>query len=181
MNRKVLIGGAVLALPLLALLVLGLGRDPHKMDSPLVGRAAPPFALKPAGGGEPVSLESLRGKTVVVNFWATWCAPCFQEHRVLVEGARRYGQDVVFLGVIYEDEEPKVVEFLRRQGASYPSLMDDGGKTAIAYGVYGVPETYFIAPDGTIASKYVGPLSPSLLQGFVEKARAGAVVRRSAR
>jgi cytochrome c biogenesis protein CcmG/thiol:disulfide interchange protein DsbE len=80
----------------------------------------------------------------------------------------------VFLGVVYEDDETKVKDFLAKRGGGYPSLIDEGGKTAIAYGVYGVPESFFIAPDGTIAHKYVGPLTPRLLQGFVQKARAGS-------
>lgn len=176
MNKKVLLAGALVALPLLGLLLLSLGRDPHKIDSPLIGQRAPGFALKPVGGGEPITLEGLRGKPVVLNFWATWCVPCFDEHPVLNQGARALA-DVAFLGVIYEDEEAKVRRFLEKQGSAYPSLIDDGGKAAIAYGVYGVPETYFISPEGTIVSKYVGPLTPKLLQSFVAQARAGRVAR----
>jgi cytochrome c biogenesis protein CcmG/thiol:disulfide interchange protein DsbE len=180
MNRKVLLAGLVISLPLVGLLLISLGRDPQRMDSPLVGRAAPPFALRPAGGGEALALESLRGKAVVLNFWATWCVPCYQEHPVLTAGASRY-PDVAFVGIVYEDEEPRVERYLREQGGSYPSLMDDGGKTAIAYGVYGVPETFFIAPDGTIVDKHTGPLSEERLRGLVERARSGALVRQGSR
>ncbi len=170
MNRKVLIAGVVVALPLVGLLVLSLGRDPHKVDSPLIGQSAPAFSLRPIGGGAPVTLETLRGKPVVVNFWATWCVPCYQEHPVLQQAARVMERDVSLLGVIYEDEEAKVAGFLRQQGSAYPTLMDDGGKMAIAYGVYGVPETFFISPDGTIVDKYVGPLTAAALQALVAKA-----------
>lgn len=179
MNRKVLVAGLVVTLPLVGLMLMSLGRDPHKMDSPLVGRKAPLFSLRPIGGGAPVTLESLRGKTVVVNFWATWCVPCVEEHPVLAAAPRRYGSDVVFLGVVYEDEEPSVQRFLAQYGAAYTSLIDDGGKVSIAYGVYGVPETYFIAGDGTIVNKYVGPLRPEQLDGFVQEAQARAGTRRS--
>lgn len=179
MNRKVLVAGLVVTLPLVGLMLMSLGRDPHKMDSPLVGRKAPLFSLRPIGGGEPVTLESLRGKTVVVNFWASWCVPCVEEHPVLVSAPRRFGPDVVFLGVVYEDEEPSVQRFLAQYGAAYPSLIDDGGKVSIAYGVYGVPETYFISADGMIVNKYVGPLRPELLEGFVQEAQARAATRRS--
>jgi cytochrome c biogenesis protein CcmG/thiol:disulfide interchange protein DsbE len=169
-NRKVLIAGVVVTLPLVGLLVLSLGRDPHKVDSPLIGQRAPAFSLRPIGGGAPVTLETLRGRPVVVNFWATWCVPCYQEHPVLQQAARAMERDVSFLGVIYEDEEAKVARFLRQQGSAYPTLMDDGGKMAIAYGVYGVPETFFISPDGTIVDKYVGPLTAAALQTLVAKA-----------
>lgn len=177
MNKKVLLGGALVTLPLIGLLLMSLGRDPKQVDSPLIGQRAPAFSLRPVAGGDPVSLESLRGKPVVLNFWATWCVPCFEEHPVLTRAAKVMGQEVAFLGVIYEDEEPKVASFLRRQGSAYPSLMDDGGKTAIAYGVYGVPETFFISPDGTIVNKYVGPLNARALQAFVQQASAPAAAR----
>lgn len=170
MNRKVLLAGLVVVLPLLAVLVLNLGRDPHVLRSPLVGQAAPPFDLLPAGGGAPMSLASLRGKPVVLNFWATWCMPCLEEHAALVAGARRYAPSVQFLGIVYEDEEAKVTSFLKSRGAAYPSLMDEGGQTAIAYGVGGVPETYFIDPTGKVVSKWSGPLDPDALASLVRQA-----------
>jgi cytochrome c biogenesis protein CcmG/thiol:disulfide interchange protein DsbE len=170
-NRGVLIAGLVVVLPLLMILIANLGRDPHSVASPLVGRPAPPFTLEPVGGGAPVSLASLAGKPVVLNFWATWCVPCFQEHGVLTEGARALGAGVQFLGVVYEDEPERVQAFLTQRGGGYPSLVDPGSRTAIAYGVFGVPETYFIDAQGTIAAKFVGPLTAPLLEANVRKAR----------
>jgi cytochrome c biogenesis protein CcmG/thiol:disulfide interchange protein DsbE len=158
--------------PLLAILVLNLGRDPHSVRSPLVGRPAPPFSLVPAGGGEAVSLDSLRGRPVVVNFWATWCVPCFQEHPALT-GAARTLRDVQFLGVVYEDEPSKIRDFLKERGAAYPTLMDPGSKTAIAYGVFGVPETFFIDAQGRIVEKYAGPLDPDTITALIAKTRGG--------
>jgi cytochrome c biogenesis protein CcmG/thiol:disulfide interchange protein DsbE len=176
-NRKVLLGGLLVTLPLVALLFLSLGRDPHKVDSPLLGREAPRFALPVIGGNETVTLDSLRGRTVVMNFWATWCVPCYQEHPVLAAGPGRFGGEVVFLGVVYQDEQATVERFLREQGSAYRSLMDEEGKVAIAYGVYGVPETFFISPAGTIVDKHVGPLTASLLNRYVERARSGGAPR----
>ena len=170
MNRKVLLAGLVVVVPLLFVLVKNLGRDPHQIRSPLVGHGAPPFELVPVGGGPPLRLESLRGKPVVVNFWSTWCMPCLEEHPALVAGARRYSPGVHFLGIVYEDEEAKVTSFLRQRGAAYPSLMDDGGRTAIAYGVGGVPETYFIDASGKVVSKWNGPLTPDALASLVRQA-----------
>jgi cytochrome c biogenesis protein CcmG/thiol:disulfide interchange protein DsbE len=170
----VLVGGLALALPLLAILVANLGRDPHAVASPLVGRPAPGFALTPVDGSAPVSLASLAGRPVVLNFWATWCVPCFEEHEALTQGARTLGPDVQFLGVVYEDSAERIQAFVAERGSSYPSLVDPDSKTAIAYGVFGVPETYFIDASGRIAAKFVGPLTPATLAENVSKAREGA-------
>ena len=174
MNRKVLLAGLAVVVPLIALLVLNLGRNPNAVDSPLIGAPAPPFALVPVDGGEPVRLDDLRGKPVVLNFWATWCVPCYQEHPLLVSAAKNLGEEVHFLGVVYQDEDERVREWLRSEGSSYPSLLDPDGKVAIAYGVYGVPETYFIDPGGTIVSKYVGALDGGTLMARLRETR-GAI------
>jgi cytochrome c biogenesis protein CcmG/thiol:disulfide interchange protein DsbE len=171
-NRRVLAVGLLLALPLLGVLVSGLGRD-LTVRSPLVGRAAPAFSLRPVGGGDPVGTADLRGKPAVVNFWATWCVPCYQEHGTLTRAAAALEGQVRFLGVIYEDSEENVERFVREQGKAYPSLMDDGGRTAIAYGIFGVPETYFLDANGTIVSKYVGPLDDAQLAAELRKAGLG--------
>jgi cytochrome c biogenesis protein CcmG/thiol:disulfide interchange protein DsbE len=171
-NKRVLVVGLVVVIPLLSVLVLNLGRDPHSVRSPLVGRPAPPFSLVPAGGGDPVSLESLRGRAVVVNFWATWCVPCFQEHGALTGAARAF-RDVRFLGVVYEDEEARIRAFLRERGTAYPTLMDPGGKAAMAYGVFGVPETFFIDAEGRIIEKYAGPLDPDTIAALIARTKGG--------
>ena len=174
MNRKVLLVGVVVVVPLLGILFANLGRDPHQVDSPLIGKPAPGFELATVGGGETVSLAANRGKPVVLNFWATWCVPCYQEHEVLTRTARAVGSDVRFLGVVYEDEEALVRRFLREQGSSYPSLLDPDGKTAIAFGVYGVPETFFIDAEGVIVDKHVGPLSSEILSAQLRKTLRGS-------
>jgi len=92
---------------------------------------------------------------------------------VLVAAAREAGDSAQFLGVIYEDEEGRVGDFLARQGNAYPSLMDDDGKTAMAYGIYGVPETFFVDAQGRIAAKYTGPLRPDVLAAHLAQARGG--------
>ena len=109
-------------------------------------------------------LDGLRGRVVVVNFWASWCVPCYHEHPVLLRAAREHGAQVQFLGVVYDDEEGRVRDFLAQVGAAYPSLLDVNGRTAIAYGVYGVPETYFIDAQGAIVHKYTGPLDEATME-----------------
>lgn len=172
MNRKVLAVGLSIVVPLLVVLLVGLGHDPHRIDSPLIGQTAPTFTLPPVDGGAPIDLASLRGRPVVINFWATWCQPCLAEHAALVGGARDLAGQAHFLGVVFDDEAENVAAFLRQQGSSYPSLQDDGGQVAMAYGVYGVPETFFIDAQGVIVSKYVGPLSPEDLRAYVDQAAA---------
>ena len=172
-NAKVVVVGLVVVLPLLAVLLLNLGRDPHSIRSPLIGRPAPPFSLAPVGGGGPISLDSLRGRPVVMNFWATWCVPCFEEHAALAAAARTF-REVQFLGIVYEDEETRTQEFLRQRPSAYPSLFDPEGKAAIAYGVFGVPETFFIDGSGRIVDKYVGPMTRSTIAALVARAKEGA-------
>ncbi|HEX9459103.1 MAG TPA: redoxin domain-containing protein [Thermoanaerobaculia bacterium] len=169
MNKTVLIIGVVIVAVIVFVLFAGLGKDPAIIDSPLIGKPAPPFALKAVGSGETIDLESLRGKPVILNFWATWCGPCYEEHPTLVANARAL-PNVQFVGVVFNDEENKIMRFLAERGTAYPTLLDANGKTAIAYGVGGVPETYFINPAGTIVAKYAGPLSTEELQANLAKA-----------
>jgi cytochrome c biogenesis protein CcmG/thiol:disulfide interchange protein DsbE len=163
MNRAVLIGGLALTVPLLLLFGVSFGKNPYRIDSPLVGRLAPPFELSPVNGGASISVASLHGKPVVLNFWATWCEPCQREHAMLQQASRVLGDRVRFIGVVYDDEASRINEFLAQHGSGYPALVDRGGKAAIAYGVSGVPETFFIDTRGQIVSKFEGPLDPETL------------------
>ena len=136
--------------------------------SAVAGEAAPDFTLRDINGQQ-VSLSSYKGKVVLLNFWATWCRPCVAEHGVLTAAATRYKGQVRFLGVVYEDTEARIKAYLKRSGAAYPTLIDEAGKTAIAYGVYGVPETFFIGADGNIKAKHAGALTPQSLEGYLRQ------------
>jgi cytochrome c biogenesis protein CcmG/thiol:disulfide interchange protein DsbE len=171
MNKTVLSVGAVLTAALVAVFFFALGKDPQHIDSPLVGRVAPPFTLQAVGTHEMVDLSRYRGKPVVLNFWATWCHPCWDEHPVLTQVSQMTAGQVQFVGVVFQDEESKIENFLRQRGWAYPTLVDVAGKTAIAYGVGGVPETYFLDKTGKIVAKYEGPMSAEVLMANIEKAK----------
>jgi cytochrome c biogenesis protein CcmG, thiol:disulfide interchange protein DsbE len=169
-NRTVLAVGAAIAAALLGVLSMGLGQDPQRIDSPLVGKPAPEFTLRTVSGGNAFGPAKFRGKPVVVNFWATWCRPCWDEHPTLTQAARTLGDRVQFIGVVFQDEESKIQSFLEQRGAGYPTVVDERGKTAIAYGVGGIPETFFLDATGRIVAKHDGPLSPEQLNEYVTKA-----------
>jgi cytochrome c biogenesis protein CcmG, thiol:disulfide interchange protein DsbE len=170
MNRVVLISGLVIFAALVGVLFLNLGHDPSAINSPLIGKPAPSFALKAVGTGQTIDVARLRGKPAIINFWATWCGPCYQEHPTLVQNAQVLGNQVQFVGVVFNDTEPKIQAFLSERGSAYPTLLDESGKTAIAYGVGGVPETFFLDKNGTIVAKYAGPLTTEELQANLAKA-----------
>ncbi len=170
MNRTVLIVGIVIAAALVGVLLLGLGKNPAEIRSPLIGKTAPSFALREVGTGRTVDIADFKGKPVVINFWATWCAPCWDEHPVLVANAKMMQPNVQFLGVVFEDTEEKIVGFLQQRGSAYPTVVDERGKTAIAYGVGGVPETFFLDASGNIVAKFSGPMSSDILQSHIQRA-----------
>lgn len=121
-------------------------------------RQAPDFALT-LNDGRVVRLSDFRGQPVIINFWASWCAPCRVEAPALEEAHVRYKDlGVVILGINLWDSEEAAAEFRKVYGQTYPSGPDPRGKIAIDYGVSGIPETFFITPDGKIAAKFVGPL-----------------------
>ena len=179
MNWKRALIAALLAVPIIALLRFGMTRDPRAIASPLPGRPAPEFDLavfasgsgaQAPAAGQRVRLADLKGKVVVVNFWASWCLPCRDEHAALSEVASRYAdRDVRFLGLMYNDVTANALRWLDEMGGqTYPALLDPGTRTAIDFGVYGVPETFFIGRDGKVASKHVGPISARVLEQRID-------------
>jgi cytochrome c biogenesis protein CcmG/thiol:disulfide interchange protein DsbE len=161
----VLIGGLGAIAVVVAMLASGFGHDPKFIDSPLIGKPAPAFELPRLDDGAMVNRESLQGRPAVINFWATWCASCPMEHPLLVRAAREFGDDVEFVGVAYNDKNSAITAWLRRNGgAAFPTLVDVNGKAAIAYGVYGVPETFVLDKDGVVRFKHTGPIDPRALR-----------------
>ena len=166
MNWKRSLIGVGIAAPIVALLGYGLTRDPRHIASPLPGRPAPEFSLPALDGGDSIKLGELRGQVVVVNFWASWCIPCRQEHPVLLDAARTYEpRGVKFVGIAYNDKPEDSKRWLDELGKSYPSLIDAGSRTAIDYGVSGVPETFILDKQGLVAFKKFGPITaPEITQ-----------------
>jgi cytochrome c biogenesis protein CcmG/thiol:disulfide interchange protein DsbE len=151
------------------LLAYGFRTDPRAVPSPLVGRPAPAFALT-TFDGKAVSLESQRGKVVVLNFWASWCYPaCYEEAPLLEATWKRYkDRGLMMVGVDIQDKEANAREFLQRFGFTFPNAPDPGSKVSIDYGVYGVPETFFIDRHGRIAYKHVGAVTPAIMEAQVQ-------------
>ena len=183
MNRRRSLAAAAAALPFVALLGFGLTRDPRAIPSPLPGRAAPDFRLAVLRRGDyppariardTAVLSEHRGQIVVLNYWASWCLACRDEHAALSTVARAYaGRGVQFFGPVYNDTPANAVRWIEAMGGqAYPSLLDDGSRTAIDYGLYGVPETFFIGRDGTVAYKHVGPVTEALLRRMIDSLRA---------
>lgn len=158
------------AVPVLALLAYGFVLDPRNIPSPLVGRPAAAFTLT-AFDGTPVSLDALRGKVVIVNFWASWCKPaCYDEAPVLERAWRTYrDRGVIVVGVDMQDTAEAAQEFIRRFQLTFPNAPDHGGKVAVEYGVYGVPETFFVDRAGTIRAKHVGAVTDEVIRGTLDR------------
>lgn len=142
-------------------------------------RPAPAFALTPMDGGDPVTLESLAGKVVVVNFWASWCSPCREEMPALQASWEAHEDDgVVFVGVgAKNDKQAEAEAFAEEFGITYPIGRDTEGGDALAgeiekgFGVPGYPATFFITPDGMINQIVFGPLETEDLDTYIANAR----------
>ncbi len=163
------ISGAVLVL------LLGFRRDPLDVRTGTVGRPAPAFDLPALGGNDRISLASYAGKVVVVNFWASWCIPCKEENPALVDIWERYhAADVVLIGIVYQDSPDAARDYTARLGNRWSSGIDADGRTALSYGVFGIPETFFIGPDGVIAGRHVGAIDGATLARGIEALRPAA-------
>ncbi len=163
------IAAAAVVIPLLVVLAAGLRTDPRAIPSPLIGRPAPEFALPLFGGGTLRTID-LRGKVLVVNFWASWCVPaCTDEAPHLQRTWEHYGsRGVVVVGVNIQDREAPARAFIQRFAQTFPNGMDRSGAISIDYGVYGVPETFVIDRQGRIAYKHAGAVTEEILASKID-------------
>jgi len=159
--------------------------DPSKLPSALIGKPAPDFSLPPLEGlqrdGKPVpgfsSQDLKKGEVAILNVWASWCVPCRAEHPFLEQIARE--SKAPLYGLNYKDPTAAARRFLGHYGNPFTAVgVDDSGRTAIEWGVYGVPETFIVSGEGTILYKQVGPIDADIiarkLMPVIEKARNGS-------
>ena len=170
--------GAVAAIVVVILVAAAFGTrfgtDPGVVDSPLIGRQAPDVTLPYLESEGELSLRELRGEVVVVNFWASWCIPCREEHPALVAAAERYEDDGVrFVGILYQDGRQQAIAFLDELGRGYDHLDDPNSTAAIEFGVFGLPETYVIDREGRIAAKITGATTFDRLTETIDDVLAG--------
>ena len=165
--RRVLVATAVV--PLLLLGVLGVAlllRGPSTSPT-TIGSVAPDFSLVDLDGNT-VRLSELRGRPVIVNFWASWCGPCVEEFPLLREAADEHGDDgLVVLGIVYQDRSEAARAFMQRNGGTWSALMDPGERVAQAYNIFAPPETYFVGRDGTIVARHIGQFTAASLEDKV--------------
>jgi cytochrome c biogenesis protein CcmG/thiol:disulfide interchange protein DsbE len=169
----------------LAVIVVGvalagsLGADPTVVSSALIDKPAPDLVLDQLEGDGEVRLDDHLGDVVVVNFWASWCTGCRQEHAALSAAAADYaGFDVTFFAVNTLDDQGQAIGFLDRFGRSPETVygIDSGSRAAFDYGVAGLPETFFINRDGIVVGKVIGPVSADLLTTTIDQVLLGETI-----
>lgn len=150
------------------------GGDPREdaTKSQLVGRKAPAFSVHTLDG-QPVTTASLAGKTVIINFWNTWCIPCIEEIPALKEFYRQHGDDpdFVMVGIVRDDTKDAVRDFVAAKGVGWTVAMDSGSDAALGFATRGQPETFAISPGGTIAAAQIGPSTVDDLETMLDAAR----------
>ncbi len=185
MPRWLRLGIVVAITALVVVLMLSFRRDPRDIRTGTIGRPAPAFTLErldaPGGGAAPadppgtVTLADHAGKVVVLNFFASWCVPCKEENPALLRVWERYrSSDVVIIGILYEDSLEAGRRYVRDNGVTWPTVSDPDGRVQFAYGVFGIPETYFIGTDGVIAGRHIGAIDEATLVASIDSLRAKA-------
>ncbi|THH39178.1 DsbE family thiol:disulfide interchange protein [Aliishimia ponticola] len=147
--------------------------DPNALPSAREGQKVPPMTLSELPGKPGFTVAQMAdGQVKLVNFWASWCAPCRAEHPVLEQLA---GEGVPIYGVNFKDDPAKALAFLEELGDPYTGIgADDEGRTGLEWGLYGVPETYVIDGEGVIVLRFAGPVTPRVLNDTIRPAMARA-------
>lgn len=158
----------IISAGLLAALFVGVATPPESGGTPLTGREAPAFRLGTTDG-QTLALSDLRGQLVLVNFWASWCIPCREEAPMLAKAARDYGgRGLRVVGVLYQDDAEGARKFEAEYGLTYQTVLDPDGRTAIDFGVLGIPESFLIDQDGIVRDRQIGPYTAEELRRKIE-------------
>lgn len=174
--RWVGFGIAAVTVVLAVALASRFGSDPAMVPSPLIGQPAPSFELTTLDGNDTVDLADLRGDIVVINFFASWCLECRAEHEDLVATSDAFsGDGVTFVQVGYQESPADSLAYLESAGMSPWTryLADPGSRTAIKYGVFGIPETFFVDEQGTVVGKIIGESDALTLGATIDTIRRG--------
>ncbi len=148
------------------------GKGDFQTPSHLVGKPAPEFALE-SFSGEKVKLSDFRGKTLLVNFWASWCHPCREEAPALERTYMSLSENQVeFIGINIMDDRKSAEEYIKSFGGSFVNIYDPENRVHLDYGVGGVPETFFVNPEGIITGKHRGPLTEKMIMSYIKDAIA---------
>ncbi|MFK7873303.1 MAG: TlpA family protein disulfide reductase [Oligoflexales bacterium] len=162
------------AFVIIGFLAKGLSLNPNAIVSPLVGRQAMDFDVPLIqqsyfSDKDHVSLEDLKGRPLILNFWASWCMSCREESHILEEFWSQHRDEMHILGIAVHDDAETARHFAQRFGKTYPLGLDVSGDASLNYGVTGVPETLFIDSQGVVRHKESGPISSSMLQSYWKK------------
>jgi thiol-disulfide isomerase/thioredoxin len=147
--------------------------NPADVPSPIVGASAPEFELQTLTGSR-LRLSDMKGKVVLLNFWATWCAPCQQEMPLLQSRASRYPADLVLLGIDFNENPSVVQDFVTNLNITFPILLDPGSKVQDLYRVRGYPTTLILDGQGIIRVVQIGELSGTMLDNYLKKLGIGS-------
>jgi len=162
-NAAIVVGVVLVAL----IAVLATRGSFESPSSKKIGQVAPELTGESLDG-QPFSLAQHRGQWVMVNFFATWCAPCRVEHPQLVEYARQHPDDVQIVSIAFDDQADNIREFFAREGGDWPVLAEGTGRTALDYGITGVPETYVVAPSGLIVARVADGFTVAKADAIIE-------------
>jgi len=172
--RWVAAAALVLGASLVAVLATRPSATATEVNTPLVGTRAPAISGTTLAG-QAFDLASMRGRWVVVNFFASWCPPCQQEQPDLVAFAYRHRAlgDTALVGVVFDDAVSSARGFARSSGATWPAIVDGGGQIALDYGVRGPPETFLVSPSGIVVAHLDGPVTAAQLDYWLRREQSG--------
>lgn len=183
--RWVALGVGVVVIAFLAVLATRESAQQVAAGSPLLGKVAPEVTGTDLEG-KTIRLSQLRGRYVLLNFFATWCVPCLQEHDDLIRFQETHAAtgDATVLAVIFDDDPDNVRRFFAERGGDWPVITDEPGRVSLDFGVRGLPESFLVSPEGIVLSRIVGEVRSDRLEDLLDQAdalRAGARGRAATR